>query len=79
LPLWALMRLLWGTTTPRSRGSEGRGWPWRSLSWPRTLQLKGVAEGIESEAQMVWLREMGYRYGLGFRLARQLPAGMVAS
>jgi hypothetical protein len=26
---------------------------------------------------MVWLREMGYRYGLGFRLARPVPAGMM--
>jgi EAL domain-containing protein (putative c-di-GMP-specific phosphodiesterase class I) len=41
------------------------------------LQLKAVAEGIESEAQMVRLREMGYCYGQGFHMARPLPAGMV--
>jgi diguanylate cyclase (GGDEF)-like protein len=38
------------------------------------LQLKAVAEGIESEEQTVRLREMGYRYGQGFHLARPLPA-----
>jgi diguanylate cyclase len=37
------------------------------------LQLKAVAEGIETEAQMLRLREMGYRLGQGFFLARPLP------
>ncbi|MEU8242782.1 EAL domain-containing protein [Actinoplanes missouriensis] len=38
------------------------------------LQLKAVAEGIESQAQMDRLRAMGYRYGQGFFMARPLPA-----
>ena len=43
------------------------------------LQLSAVAEGIESEAQMDRLREMGYRLGQGFHLARPLPADEVAA
>jgi len=38
------------------------------------LQLSAVAEGIESEAQMDRLREMGYRLGQGFFMAKPLPA-----
>jgi diguanylate cyclase (GGDEF)-like protein len=38
------------------------------------LQLSAVAEGIETEEQMHRLREMGYRLGQGFHLARPLPA-----
>jgi diguanylate cyclase (GGDEF)-like protein len=37
------------------------------------LQLSAVAEGIETEAQLVRLREMGYRLGQGFHLARPMP------
>jgi predicted signal transduction protein with EAL and GGDEF domain len=38
------------------------------------LQLSAVAEGIESEAQLIRLREMGYRLGQGFYMAKPLPA-----
>jgi EAL domain-containing protein (putative c-di-GMP-specific phosphodiesterase class I) len=38
------------------------------------LQLSAVAEGIESEAQLDRLREMGYRLGQGFFMAKPLPA-----
>ncbi|WP_328470344.1 putative bifunctional diguanylate cyclase/phosphodiesterase [Actinoplanes sp. NBC_00393] len=38
------------------------------------LQLKAVAEGIESEEQVDRLRQMGYRYGQGFFMAKPLPA-----
>ncbi|GAA2705452.1 putative bifunctional diguanylate cyclase/phosphodiesterase [Actinoplanes palleronii] len=38
------------------------------------LQLKAVAEGIESQEQLDRLREMGYRYGQGFFMAKPLPA-----
>ena len=38
------------------------------------LQLSAVAEGIESEAQMERLRDMGYRLGQGFFMAKPLPA-----
>ena len=41
------------------------------------LQLKAVAEGIETEEQMTRLREMGYRLGQGFHLARPLPPAEV--
>jgi predicted signal transduction protein with EAL and GGDEF domain len=37
------------------------------------LQLKAVAEGIESLAQLERLRDMGYRYGQGYFMARPLP------
>jgi diguanylate cyclase (GGDEF)-like protein len=43
------------------------------------LQLSAVAEGIETEAQMIRLREMGYRLGQGFHLARPLPADEVGA
>ncbi|MCA2216380.1 putative bifunctional diguanylate cyclase/phosphodiesterase [Jidongwangia harbinensis] len=43
------------------------------------LQLSAVAEGIESEAQLYRLREMGYRLGQGFHLARPLPAAEVGA
>jgi EAL domain-containing protein (putative c-di-GMP-specific phosphodiesterase class I) len=43
------------------------------------LGLKAVAEGIETEDQLVRLREMGYRYGQGFYMARPLlPADFAA-
>jgi diguanylate cyclase (GGDEF)-like protein len=38
------------------------------------LQLSAVAEGIESEAQLDRLRDMGYRLGQGFYMAKPLPA-----
>jgi diguanylate cyclase (GGDEF)-like protein len=43
------------------------------------LQLKAVAEGIETEDQMARLREMGYRLGQGFHLARPLPPAEVGA
>ncbi|MEV4348875.1 bifunctional diguanylate cyclase/phosphodiesterase [Actinoplanes sp. NPDC049596] len=39
------------------------------------LQLSAVAEGIESLEQLERLREMGYRLGQGFYMAKPLPAG----
>ncbi|WP_269461091.1 EAL domain-containing protein [Actinoplanes derwentensis] len=38
------------------------------------LQLKAVAEGSEHQEQLERLRDMGYRYGQGFLMARPLPA-----
>ncbi|MFG1606675.1 putative bifunctional diguanylate cyclase/phosphodiesterase [Actinoplanes sp. NPDC049265] len=43
------------------------------------LQLSAVAEGIETEAQAARLREMGYRLGQGFHLARPLPPAEAAA
>ncbi|GGR59714.1 hypothetical protein GCM10010168_93200 [Actinoplanes ianthinogenes] len=42
-------------------------------------QLKAVAEGIETPAQRDRLRNIGYRYGQGFHLARPLPADECAT
>jgi EAL domain-containing protein (putative c-di-GMP-specific phosphodiesterase class I) len=38
------------------------------------LQLKAVAEGIETQAQLDRLRTIGHPNGQGFFLARPLPA-----
>ncbi|SDS67827.1 putative bifunctional diguanylate cyclase/phosphodiesterase [Actinoplanes derwentensis] len=38
------------------------------------LQLSSVAEGIESRAQLERLRDLGYRYGQGYFMAKPLPA-----
>ncbi|GLY95059.1 EAL domain-containing protein [Actinoplanes sp. NBRC 103695] len=43
------------------------------------LGLSAVAEGIETEAQANRLREMGYRLGQGFHLARPLPPDEAAA
>ena len=38
------------------------------------LQIKVIAEGIESEAQMTWLRQEGCEEGQGFYFSRPVPA-----
>ncbi|GGN76876.1 hypothetical protein GCM10010112_49400 [Actinoplanes lobatus] len=43
------------------------------------LELKAVAEGIESQDQLERLRDMGYRYGQGYLMARPLPADECAA
>jgi diguanylate cyclase (GGDEF)-like protein len=43
------------------------------------LQLTAVAEGIEGDDQRARLREMGYRLGQGFRLAKPLPPAEVGA
>ncbi|GGN20754.1 diguanylate cyclase (GGDEF)-like protein [Actinoplanes campanulatus] len=43
------------------------------------LDLKAVAEGIESRAQLERLRDMGYRYGQGYLMAKPLPADECAA
>ena len=40
-----------------------------------TLDLDVIAEGVEEEAQLRRLRELGCRYAQGFLLARPMPAG----
>ena len=41
----------------------------------RSLQLKTVAEGVETEAQMAWLRGLGCDLAQGYAIARPLDAG----
>ncbi|AGL17335.1 bifunctional diguanylate cyclase/phosphodiesterase [Actinoplanes sp. N902-109] len=43
------------------------------------LDLYAVAEGIETEAQLVRLRQMGYRLGQGYFMAKPLPADEMAA
>ncbi|WP_067499721.1 bifunctional diguanylate cyclase/phosphodiesterase [Actinoplanes sp. TFC3] len=43
------------------------------------LDLYAVAEGIETEAQMQRLREMGYRLGQGYHMAKPLPPEEMAA
>ena len=43
------------------------------------LDLYAVAEGIETAAQLVRLREMGYRLGQGYHLAKPLPPEELAA
>ncbi|MEV6349699.1 EAL domain-containing protein [Actinoplanes sp. NPDC051851] len=43
------------------------------------LELKAVAEGIEDPEQRDRLREMGYRYGQGYYMAKPLPADEFAT
>ena len=45
------------------------------LAMARTLDLDVIAEGVEEEAQLRRLRELGCRYAQGFLLARPMPAG----
>ncbi len=42
------------------------------------LQLEVIAEGIESEAQMAWLRQEGCEEGQGFYFSRPVPAAEFA-
>jgi len=44
------------------------------LGLARSLSLAVVAEGVETEAQLALLREMGFTCGQGFLLARPAPA-----
>jgi diguanylate cyclase (GGDEF)-like protein len=44
-----------------------------------TLGLGAVAEGIETAEQLERLRDLGYRLGQGFYMARPLPADQVAA
>jgi diguanylate cyclase (GGDEF)-like protein/PAS domain S-box-containing protein len=48
------------------------------LTMSRTLGLKVVAEGIETEEQMAFLREEGCQIGQGYLIARPLPLADLA-
>jgi diguanylate cyclase (GGDEF)-like protein len=47
------------------------------LAMARTLDLDVIAEGVEEEAQLERLRELGCEYAQGFLLARPMPAGQL--
>ncbi|HVS01454.1 MAG TPA: EAL domain-containing protein [Thermoanaerobaculia bacterium] len=40
----------------------------------RTMELTAIAEGVETEAQLAALRELGYELAQGYLFARPLPA-----
>jgi EAL domain-containing protein (putative c-di-GMP-specific phosphodiesterase class I) len=42
-----------------------------------TLELRAVAEGVESEAQAMRLHELGYRHAQGFHFARPVSSGEI--
>ena len=44
------------------------------LALTETFKLNSVAEGIESEGQLQWLRELGCHYGQGYFIAPPMPA-----
>ena len=43
------------------------------------LELDVVAEGVETEEQLAWLRDAGCGYGQGYFFTRPLPAGELAA
>ncbi|HKG38165.1 MAG TPA: EAL domain-containing protein [Conexibacter sp.] len=45
------------------------------LSMAAALELDVIAEGVETEAQLEWLRERGCGLAQGFLLGRPMPAG----
>ena len=49
------------------------------ITMARSLGLHVVAEGVEDEAQLILLREMGCGYGQGYYFARPLPAADFAA
>ena len=48
------------------------------IAMARTLDLDVIAEGVEDDAQLRRLRDLGCRYAQGFLLARPMPAGDLA-
>jgi diguanylate cyclase (GGDEF)-like protein/PAS domain S-box-containing protein len=44
------------------------------LSMAQALELDVIAEGVETDTQLAWLRERGCGYAQGFLLGRPLPA-----
>ena len=44
----------------------------------QALELDVIAEGVETEEQLAWLREHGCAFVQGFLLARPMPAEQLA-
>jgi len=40
----------------------------------QALELQVIAEGVETDAQLAWLRERGCGFAQGFLLGRPVPA-----
>ena len=40
----------------------------------RSFDIRALAEGIETPAQGVLLKQLGYRYGQGYAIAKPMPA-----
>jgi EAL domain-containing protein (putative c-di-GMP-specific phosphodiesterase class I) len=49
------------------------------LSMARALELEVVAEGVETDAQLAWLREHGCGFAQGYLLGRPMPAAELAA
>ena len=49
------------------------------LSMAAALELDVIAEGVETEAQLAWLRERGCGLAQGFLLGRPMPAAELAA
>lgn len=48
------------------------------LSMAASLELEVIAEGVETDTQLAWLRERGCGLAQGFLLGRPMPAGELA-
>jgi diguanylate cyclase len=59
---------------PSRRELEADSFVRAILELAKALGFETVAEGVESEEQLIWLREHGCTYGQGYFFARPLPA-----
>jgi EAL domain-containing protein (putative c-di-GMP-specific phosphodiesterase class I) len=64
---------------PAGSGPDGWAFAHAIVALGRTLGLRIVAEGIEEEAQLDQLRELGCELGQGFLFARPMPGPEVAA
>jgi diguanylate cyclase (GGDEF)-like protein/PAS domain S-box-containing protein len=60
--------------TDLGRGTRNADIVWAVLELGRRLGMEVVAEGVETDSQLVHLRELGCEYGQGYLFARPLEA-----
>jgi diguanylate cyclase (GGDEF)-like protein/PAS domain S-box-containing protein len=70
-----LDRAFTGTCT----APDGRTVAAAVIQMARALRIEAVAEGIETEAQAVRLRELGYPHGQGYHFAKPQPPDRIAA
>jgi diguanylate cyclase (GGDEF)-like protein len=63
---------------PGDAGPDGWAFAHAIVALGRTLDLRIVAEGIEEQAQLERLRDMGCEFGQGFLFARPMPGDEIA-